>query len=225
MPVQRGYRQGCGIARGLDLVGERWALLVVRELLLGPKRFTDLRAALPGVSPNALTDRLRELTQAGVLRRRQLPPPAASWVYELTEWGHELEPIVLGLGTWALGSPPAEEDNFVSLDSLMLAIRTYYVATMPTSAPAQIAVRLADDDDHEQVFGIWLDAATIDVRHELPAHPDAVITTDTATMLAVIDDHAALAVALKTATMSIEGDVRLVRRFLAGITVPDPLTA
>jgi DNA-binding HxlR family transcriptional regulator len=222
MPVQRGYRQACGIARGLDLIGERWALLVVRELLLGPKRFTDLRAGMPGASPNALTDRLRELTQAGVLRRRQLPPPAASWVYELTDWGRELEPIVLGLGTWALGSPLAEPDSFVSLDSLMLAIRTYYVGN-PKTAPAVIEVRL-QDDNQERGFGIWLDAETIDVRHELPHRPDATITTDITTMLGVIGDPAQLPDALAT-SMTIDGDPRVVRRLVNAIAVPEPRTA
>src|SRR5918992_5265891 len=112
MPVQRGYRQACGVARGLDIVGERWSLLVVRELLLGPKRFTDLQQALPNASPNALSDRLRELTDAGVVRRRRLPPPGQVWVYELTAWGRDLEPVVVALGTWALAVRPTAEQLF-----------------------------------------------------------------------------------------------------------------
>src|SRR5919205_66330 len=100
MGNRRSYGDRCGIARALDLVGERWALLVVRELLLGPKRFTDLRAGLPHVSPDVLAQRLRELEQAGVLRRGTLPPPAASRIYELTGRGRELEPVVLALGRW-----------------------------------------------------------------------------------------------------------------------------
>ena len=94
----RTYDDACAAAHALDLIGERWALLVVRELLLGPKRFTDLRAGLPGVSPNVLAQRLRELERAGVVRRRKLPPPAASRVYELTDWGKELEPVIVRLG-------------------------------------------------------------------------------------------------------------------------------
>src|ERR1043166_7871758 len=102
MPTTRSYGDACGIARALDVVGERWALLVVRELLLGPQRFSDLRRALPGASSNMLTDRLRELEGHDVVRRRRLPPPAASVVYQLTETGRELEPIVLALGGWGL---------------------------------------------------------------------------------------------------------------------------
>src|SRR5881398_167543 len=100
MADRRSYRQSCGIARALDLVGERWALLVVRELVLGPKRFTDLRHGLPGIGTNILAGRLRELERAGVIRRRTLPPPAASAVYELTEYGRDLEPVMLALGRW-----------------------------------------------------------------------------------------------------------------------------
>ena len=98
--TKRSYNQYCGIARALDLIGERWALLVIRELVLGPKRFTDLRRGLPDIATNVLSQRLRELEQDGIVTRRQLPPPAASNVYELTEYGQELVPIMLALGRW-----------------------------------------------------------------------------------------------------------------------------
>src|SRR5882757_1950655 len=110
MAGRRSYQDPCGIARALDLVGERWALLVVRELLLGPKRFTDLRAGLPNVSPNVLSQRLHELEQAGVLLRHRLGPPVSSWVYDLTEWGHDLEPVLLHLGRWGRRSPLLDVD-------------------------------------------------------------------------------------------------------------------
>src|SRR5437764_1438734 len=102
MPTTRSYADACGIARALDVIGERWALLLVRELLLGPRRFSDLRRALPAASSNLVADRLREMRSRGVVDRRRLPPPAASDVYELTAWGRELEPIVLALGGWGL---------------------------------------------------------------------------------------------------------------------------
>jgi DNA-binding HxlR family transcriptional regulator len=88
---RRKYEDGCAIAQALDVIGERWALLVVRELVLGPKRFTDLLAGLHGASSDVLTQRLRDLSEAGVVRRRRLGPPTGAWVYELTEWGAELE--------------------------------------------------------------------------------------------------------------------------------------
>src|SRR6266480_4502910 len=100
MPTSRSYGDACGIARALDVLGERWALLVVRELLLGPQRFTDLRRGLANASSNLVADRLRELQEKGVIRRRKLAPPAGSWVYELTIWGRQLEPVILALGEW-----------------------------------------------------------------------------------------------------------------------------
>src|SRR6202163_1266991 len=124
--AKRTYADPCGIARALDLVGERWALLVVRELVLGPKRFTDLRAGLPNLSPDVLAQRLRELEQAGIVRRRKLPPPAGSRVYELTEWGSELEPVVIALGRWGSRAPFPPGDAQLGVDAMMLALQTVF---------------------------------------------------------------------------------------------------
>ncbi|RYY33085.1 transcriptional regulator [archaeon] len=103
--ASRRYEDACGTAHGLDLLGERWALLVVRELMFGARRFGDLKASLHGVSANVLTQRLEGLEASGIVRRRRLPPPASVQVYELTEWGEEAEPIILSLGRWAIRSP------------------------------------------------------------------------------------------------------------------------
>src|SRR5437762_8558061 len=105
MATLRTYGDGCGIAHALDLVGERWALLVVRELLLGPKRYTDLRAGLPFASPNVLSQRLRELEACQVLHRRALPQPSGATVYELTAWGRELESVLQSLARWGSRAP------------------------------------------------------------------------------------------------------------------------
>src|SRR5438105_13875410 len=118
MPPKRTYGDRCGIARALDLIGERWALLVVRELLLGPKRFTDLRAGLPHVGPDILAQRLRELEQTGVVRRGKLPPPASARVYELTDRGLSLEPVVLALGRWGSQAPLPAERGELGVDAL-----------------------------------------------------------------------------------------------------------
>jgi DNA-binding HxlR family transcriptional regulator len=123
---ERTYRQYCGVARALDLVGERWGLLVVRELVLGPRRFTDLLRGLPGVSTNVLSTRLRQLERAGVVGRRLLPPPAASMVYELTAYGRELEPILFALGRWGAGSlGPREEDYTLRSHWLAVALKAF----------------------------------------------------------------------------------------------------
>ena len=125
--ADRSYGQYCGLARSLDLVGERWALLVVRELLLGPKRFTDLLEGLPGVSTNVLATRLRQLERAGVLERKVLPPPAASSVYELTGYGRALEPAVAALGRWGAASLVERgPDQVLRSHWLALALKAFF---------------------------------------------------------------------------------------------------
>src|SRR3954464_2387625 len=121
---RRRYEDACAAAHALDLIGERWALLVMRELMLGPKRFSDLRTSLPGISANVLSQRLEGLEAAGVLARRKLPPPAAAQVYELTPWGYESEPIFQALGRWATRSPLHDATLPLSTVSLFLSFRT-----------------------------------------------------------------------------------------------------
>jgi DNA-binding HxlR family transcriptional regulator len=121
----RGYGEACPIAHSLDVVGDRWALLIVRELRLGPKRYSDLQAGLPGAGPTVLAQRLRDLEEGGVLRRRTLPPPSGARVYELTEWGAELEPVFRALARWGMRSPVPRQGR-VSADSTMLGLRTFF---------------------------------------------------------------------------------------------------
>jgi DNA-binding HxlR family transcriptional regulator len=214
MPAQRGYRQACGVARGLDIVGERWALLVVRELLLGPKRFTDLQQALPIASPNALSDRLRELADAGVIRRRQLPPPANVRVYELTAWGRDLEPIVVALGTWALAAPPTAEQLFVSADSAMLSIRTYYTPA-PEQADVTLQIELRDHGS-AGVFGVHLTSAGAEVAPGPPDEPDAVLATTTDALLAAFGRND-LTGPLAAGSVITSGNPEVVRRARPGL--------
>src|SRR3954468_991191 len=180
MATMRTYGEGCGIAYALDLVGERWALLIVRELLLGPKRFTDLRAGLPNASPNVLAQRLRELEEALVVRRRKLPAPASSWVYELTDWGRDLEPGIRALGLWAVRSPSFPQDAPVSTDSVVLALGTFFDADAAAGLSACYELRLGDSSFRLRVA---------DGRLELGRGPvgdaDAVIETDADTLAAL----------------------------------------
>lgn len=126
MKTARRYDDACGTAHALDLIGERWALLVMRELMMGPRRFGDLRTSLPGLSANVLTQRLEGLEAAGIVARRKLPPPASVQVYELTPWGLESEPILLALGTWAIRSPRHDPTLPLSPVSLMLSFRAKF---------------------------------------------------------------------------------------------------
>jgi DNA-binding HxlR family transcriptional regulator len=142
---QRSYNQYCPIAHALDLIGERWSLLIVRDLLLGPKRFSDLREGLPGIGTNILTDRLKHLEQGGLIARRVLPPPAASAVYELTPYGQGLDGPIQALAQWgghSLGT--AQPGQALSRDSVLLTVRAL-VRQLPASAEPEIyAFALSD---------------------------------------------------------------------------------
>jgi len=132
--ASRSYGQYCGLARALELVGERWALLIIRDLLVGPRRFTDLRKGLPRIPSNVLSDRLKELEQDGIVSRRVLPRPATATVYELTPYGAQLEQAVVQLGRWgaqSLGEVRPEE--IVTPDSITMALRSTFVPEAATS--------------------------------------------------------------------------------------------
>lgn len=142
--IDRTYRQYCGVARALDLVGERWGLLVVRELVLGPKRFTDLVGGLPGVSTNVLSSRLRQLERAEVVQRRVLPPPAPATVYELTAYGRELEPILFALGRWGARSLGARDEETLRSHWLAVALKAFFHAEAAEGVDAVYELRLRE---------------------------------------------------------------------------------
>lgn len=134
MARKKPYDDGCATAHALDLIGERWALLVIRELVPGPKRFSDLKKGLPGISTNILTNRLSELEAGHVVVKEHLPPPSASRIYRLTAWGADLEPLIKGLGRWAARSPDLETGKPMSSASLMLSLRTMFSSANAGSA-------------------------------------------------------------------------------------------
>ena len=218
MTTMRTYGDGCPIARALDLVGERWALLVVRELLLGPKRYTDLRRGLPNASPNVLSQRLGELERAGVLRRRKLPPPAGSRVYELTDWGRELEEIVVSLGRWGARSPtPPDDAPIVSADSIILALRARFDPGAAHGLRASYELRLGEDRFAIEVADDEITAARGDAHRA-----DATIDTDPDTLNAVLWRGRSLADAQRSGAMTIEDDDAAVERFVGLFPMPEP---
>lgn len=217
----RTYGDGCSIARALDLVGERWALLVVRELLLGPKRYTDLRRGLPNASPNVLSQRLDELERAGIIRRRKLPPPAGSRVYELTDWGLELEPIVLSLGRWAAQSPtPHSDAPIVSADSVILAMRGLFDPAAAHGLKANYDLRLG-----EGRFRIHVADDQIEVARGEADQADATIDTDPDTLNAVLLEGLPLPDAQRSGSITIEGDNSAVKRLVRLFPIPPPTAA
>jgi DNA-binding HxlR family transcriptional regulator len=178
MARRRTYGDRCGIARALDVVGERWALLVVRELLLGPKRFTDLRTGLPQIGPDVLSQRLRELEERGVVQRDKLPPPAASQVYALTDRGRALEPVVLALGRWGSQAPVPSPDAPLGPDAAMLALKALFRGH---GLRATYEVRLGDDR-----YAVRVDGDRLDVERGSAKNPDATIATDPGTLATVL---------------------------------------
>jgi DNA-binding HxlR family transcriptional regulator len=217
MATKRSYGEACRFAYALDLVGERWALLVVRELLLGPKRFTDLRAGLPHASPNILSERLRELEQAGVLHRRKLPPPAASQVYELTEWGKELEPVVTQLGAWGARSPVPPEHREIGADSIVLALRSLFDAEAAKGTEASYELRLG-----EESFAVAVADGELDLSRSAAAAPTAALETDPGTLAALLTNQLQLEDALESGAAKIDGPKKEARRFLALFPMPEP---
>ena len=142
--TKRHYDDACGTAHALELLGERWALLVVRELMLGPKRFGELRADLPGISANVLTQRLEGLEANGIVVRRKLPPPSNAQVYALTAWGLEAEPIIQTLGRWATRSPHHDASAPISGVSVLLSFRTMLDPARARGMDAHIGFRFGE---------------------------------------------------------------------------------
>src|SRR5918995_2123746 len=217
MATMRTYDDACAAAHALDLIGERWALLVVRELLLSPKRFTDLRAGLSNASPNVLAQRLRELEQAGVVRRRELPPPAASRVYELTDWGEELEPVVSQLGRWGARSPLRPRDAGLSVDSLILSFRTMFDPRAADGLRASYELRLEED-----VFRVAVSDRRFEIARGEAERPDATIEADSATLATLVYEGHDLAQALRSGDVKIEGDESAVARFHSLFSLSKP---
>jgi DNA-binding HxlR family transcriptional regulator len=218
MTTRRTYGDRCGIARALDIVGERWALLIVRDLLLGPKRFTDLRDGLPGLSPDVLSQRLRELENAGIVSRRKLAPPSGARVYELTDRGAELEPVILALGRWGSGAPMPEGEPEMGPDATVVALKTMFDAGAANGLHATFELRLGEDRYRLRIADGRL-AATRGEADE----PDAAIATDPRTLVAVLWHGRKLTDALRSGDMEIEGSRDAATRLLGLFPVPEPV--
>ncbi len=215
MATNRRYGEGCAIATALDHVGERWALLIVRELLLGPKRFTDLQDGLPGAGSKVLTQRLRELDGAGVVRRRTLPPPASSQVYELTEWGARLDAVVVALGRWG-GDAPEPPSGRVGADSVMIRLRSFFRPQPDRPWSATYEVRLGRYRFTARVVDGHLAELSRGESHD---RPDAIIDTDPDTLDHVIGQDGALTAAIRDGRLTVTGDDQAGRRLFDAVLI------
>ena len=215
--TKRSYGQYCGLARALEIVGERWALLLVRDLLVGPRRFTDLRRGLPHIPTNILSARLKELERAGVVRRRVLPRPAGSVVYELTEFGAELEAVVIRLGRWGarlLGE--ARPDEIVTVDSLIMAMRTTFDAGAARGLRLGYELRAG-----HMVIHMRVDRGRLDVAEGPLPGADLVIEAGPA-LRPLMAGEVSPAEAIDGGGVRVIGDPELLTRFVEIFQIPGP---
>jgi len=211
---KRRYDDACGTAHALELIGDRWTLLVLRELMLGGRRFSDLRGDLPGISANVLAQRLAELEERGLARKVRLPPPASVQVYEATAWGLEAEPIVQVLGRWAARSPTHDPTLPISGVSILLSLRTMIDARRAKNINARIGFRFGEDQ-----YVARVKAGTIKITRKPIAGVDAVISAEPAMLAAVVYGGQPLEL------IGIEGDRALVERFVTLFPLPPKVDA
>jgi DNA-binding HxlR family transcriptional regulator/putative sterol carrier protein len=213
---RRWYDDACGTALALELVGERWALLIVRELMFGPRRFSQLRASLPGISANVLTQRLEGLEVAGILMRRKLPPPADDvQVYELTPWGYESETAIQELGRWAVRSTQHDPTLPLSAASIMMSFRTMIDRARAGKNRMTVGFKLGNES-----FLATIDDEGIAVRRAETAEADFVIEAKPTALAAVVYGGMPLAQAEAAGMLKISGDRKLAERFTTLFPLP-----
>ena len=213
---RKSYEQYCAVARALDVVGERWTLLIVRDLLMGPKRYTDLRVGLPGIATDILTARLRTLEEAGLVRRRNLPPPAPATIYELTESGNRLGPAILALGQVGLatlGSPQPGED--VRPERLVVGLRVSF--RREEFADLTETYELVIDDEP---FTVEVSDGVVDTRPGGASSPSISLATDADTFVALMTGRASAADSLTKGRATLEGDHSVLDRFIDAFSYP-----
>lgn len=208
--MARDYEQRCGLARGLDVLGERWTFLIVRELLFGPKRYTDLLAGLPGVPPSLLSARLKELQAADIITKDVLPPPAASTVYQLTDAGKELERILLALARWGaqFGRPPRPSDA-ARPEWAAFALRSLFRPDAAVGVHVICEIRLPD-----ATFRLTVDDGVLTIDMGSGPSPDLVLTGDLVTVVAALMGKVTTREAVRRRELKIQGDRKVLDRFL-----------
>lgn len=217
---RRWYDDACGTALALEFVGERWSLLILRELMFGPRRFGEIRAHLAGISANVLTQRLESLEAAGLLVRRRLPPPASVQVYDLTPWGLEIEPVFQTMGRWATRSPRHDPTLPLSPASAMLSLRTMIDPAKAAGMAMTIGFRLGDDR-----FLATLAGGDLAIVRGDPAGADVVIDTDPTPLVVWIYGKRPLADAEADGSIRVAGDRAAAERFAALFALPPKIAA
>jgi DNA-binding HxlR family transcriptional regulator len=214
-PSRRRYEDGCGMAHALDLMGERWALLVMRELMLGPKRFSDIRADLPGLSANTLTQRLEGLERAGIVVRTQLAPPASGQVYGLTEWGYQSKPIMGALARWATRSPWHDVSQNFSPVSLILSFQAMGQPGLPKDINASFGFRFG-----REAYVVRIADGAIGAERGDADAADVTFTGTPQAVAAATYTGATLAALEAEGALAIKGDRALAERFVTLFPLP-----
>lgn len=207
---KRIYDDACGLAHALELIGERWAMLILRELAYGPRRFSELKADLPGISANVLTQRLGELERRGIVRRTRLPPPASVQVYEATAWGLEAAPVIARLGRWAARSPLHDPTLPISHVAVMMSLQTMLDPNLARGMTAKLGFQLG-----ETGYVALLHDGILDVKRGPPEGCDVLFTAPPAELAAVIYGGAPLDL------IGVDGDMALARSFVTLFPLPD----
>jgi DNA-binding HxlR family transcriptional regulator len=212
------YDDACGTAFALELIGERWSLLIVRELMFGGRRFSDIRAGLPSISAKVLTERLEGLEHAKIVKRRQLPPPVAAQVYELTRWGYASETAIKELGRWAATSPDHDPRLPLSPASLMLSFRAMFDGSRAGGLAAIGAIRL----DHD-LFIVEVAAGGLRAERGEPEAPDFVLKAPLASLIAAAVYGKVPFGDLAAAGLSVTGDLETALRFVDCFCLPEKI--
>jgi DNA-binding HxlR family transcriptional regulator len=213
----RSYNQLCGLAYALDIIGERWTLLIVRELIAGPRRFTDLMIGLPGISTNLLSERLKNLEQQNLLCRRVLPPPAGSTVYELTPLGRALEDTLIEMGKWGSQFVPAapDDDALLNVGSYALTLKTFFRPELAQEINEVYELHI----DNEIIYA-QIKSGKIIVRQGQAGNADVVLNTTIPVYLGLLTGHMKLDEVISGGMVHIEGDQEALKRFFDICGVP-----
>ncbi|WP_396594095.1 winged helix-turn-helix transcriptional regulator [Brevundimonas sp. R86498] len=211
----RRYDDACGAAHALDLIGERWALLVIREMMFGPRRFGELRASLPGISANVLSQKLEALEASGVVQRLRLPPPASVQVYDLTDWGREIRPVFGMLGMWAARSPLHDPTLPLSAISMMMSFQTMFRPERAAGVAVTVGFRFGEDRFTARV----IDGA-LQIERGEAGSAEVTVTGAPPALAGLVYGGQSLA-ALETAgALSVEGDREALVRFAGLFALP-----
>jgi DNA-binding HxlR family transcriptional regulator len=206
---KRQYDDACGLAHALELIGERWAMLVLRELAYGPRRFSELKADLPGISANVLSQRLAELEARSLVRRVRLPPPASVQVYEATEWGLEATPVIASLGRWAARSPLHDPTLPMSHVSFMMSLQTLLSPERSRGIEARFGFRMGDIG-----YVAILHGGRLEIERRDPEGCDVTFAGTPTQLVAAI--HGGLGLE----TVEVTGDMDLAKRFVTLFPLP-----